>query len=97
MMVKLVGRDTKKSTNKKLSKTGIRYFDINLCKGDDDNTVICNTSTSWSSLLQQIFTFSKESVEQFFILNINTEEDKKELESAITNIYVVSICLYFPS
>ncbi|CEP15748.1 hypothetical protein [Parasitella parasitica] len=75
---------------------GIRYLDINLCKtqgsivacSSDDGTPLEKT---FESMLQEIFLFSRGYVQQFFIINIRSENvaepvGTKELEAAIDDI-----------
>lgn len=66
------------------------YTYICLSEQDNNNVVVCDdkklSSLSWVDVLQQIFTFSKNSYEQFFIVNVNISFDAKELESAIDQV-----------
>ncbi|KAI7899220.1 uncharacterized protein BX663DRAFT_555088 [Cokeromyces recurvatus] len=75
---------------------GIRYLDFNLCKNQDDMTVCSSfdgtpSTTTFKDILEKIFLFARENVEQFFILNIRSENvaepiNIKELETTIDKI-----------
>ncbi|KAG2198961.1 hypothetical protein INT47_013145, partial [Mucor saturninus] len=72
---------------------GIRYLDINLCK-DRGKVVICSefdstpSSLYFTDVLESIFTFSRDNVEQILILNLKSQNvdqavETKDLEDLI--------------
>ncbi|KAI8378758.1 hypothetical protein EDC96DRAFT_493081 [Choanephora cucurbitarum] len=72
---------------------GIRLLDINLCKDQEGQLVVCSDSTpsknTFSNVLEQAFTFARNEVEQFFVLHIKSKDssaDVKEIETVIDQI-----------
>ncbi|KAL9539545.1 hypothetical protein MBANPS3_010199 [Mucor bainieri] len=75
---------------------GIRYLDINLCKNQGTITTCSSKDGSalkktFTDVLNDIFHFSRESVQQFFIVNIKSENtaqpvETKELEAVIDEL-----------
>ncbi|KAI9481720.1 MAG: hypothetical protein EXX96DRAFT_618640 [Benjaminiella poitrasii] len=98
------GNDSVHSTQSndisQMLQDGIRYLDINLCKNQQDNIAICSafdgtpSTVSFEDVLEKFFVFSRENVEQFFIIHIKSEHTAKPINVKEIETTVDKICKF---
>ncbi|KAG0746648.1 hypothetical protein G6F57_005311 [Rhizopus arrhizus] len=81
----------------KMLEDGIRFLDVNLCTNEKNVVVVCSSrdstvsSTPFTDVLNEAFIFARENPEQFFIINLRSENvghqaNIKDLEQQMDTI-----------
>ncbi|KAG1465453.1 hypothetical protein G6F56_004885 [Rhizopus delemar] len=64
---------------------GIRYFNIDICTSEKKNLVVCSSDKTFEDVLNEAFIFARETPEQFFIVNLGSE-DIKQVEKVMDKV-----------